>query len=105
MKKNDDSALRNALAEFLGIMEYKVRNGVMTMDDVRSILSAIEASGGVSATIRDLAEYYHTSEVNVRSVIKRRVFGKPKRRVYYDFLEFSEAVPKSWHTKASHPAD
>ena len=100
-----ENAMRDALVEFLGILQYKVRNGVMSADDVRAILSAIRAAGGVSATISDLAGFYRTSEVNVRSVIKRRVFGKPVRRVYYDFGEFSRIVPEKWHDRACHPAD
>lgn len=92
-----ENAMREALSEFLGILQYKVSHGVMTVDDVRAILTAIEAGGGVSATISDLAGFFRTSEVNVRSVIKRRLVGKPMRRVYYDFGKFRQAVPRKWH--------
>ena len=106
MKMNkSENAMREALGEFLGILQYKVKHGVMNADDVRAILSAIETVGGISATVSDLAGFYHTSEVNVRSVIKRRVFRKPVRRVYYDFGEFRSAVPETWHDRACHPAD
>lgn len=106
MKMNkSENAMREALGEFLGILQYKVKHGVMNADDVRAILQAIEAGGGVSATVSDLAAFYHTSEVNVRSVIKRRVFRKPVRRVYYDFWEFSRVVPATWHDRACHPSD
>lgn len=91
--------MRDALADFLGILQEKVRRGCLTVDDMRAILTALEAGGGVSATIEDLASFYKTTPVNVRSVIKRRVFAKPKRRVYYDFGTFRQAVPEKWRKR------
>lgn len=55
MKSRTDKAVREALGDFLGILEYKVRHGIINIDDVRAILSTIEASGGVRATVKDLA--------------------------------------------------
>ena len=62
MRSRTDKAIREALGDFLGILEYKARHGVMSVDDVRVILDAIEAAGGVRATVKDLAGYYRQSE-------------------------------------------
>ena len=105
MKSRTDKAVREALGDFLGILEYKVRNGVINVDDVRTILSTIEASGGVRATVKDLAGFYRQSEDNVRHVIHRNLLPAPKRMVYYDFGSFREKVPPKWTGKASMPAD
>lgn len=71
MRSRTEKAVREALGDFLGILEYKVRNGAINVDDIRTILEAIEASGGVRATVKDLAGYYRQSEDNVRHVIHR----------------------------------
>ncbi len=55
MKSRTEKAVREALGDFLGILEYKVRHGAINVDDIRTILEAIEASGGVRATVKDQA--------------------------------------------------
>ena len=36
MKLRTDNAVREALADMLGMLEYKVRNGAMSKDDTRA---------------------------------------------------------------------
>lgn len=105
MKSRTEKAVREALGDFLGILEYKVRHGAINVDDIRTILEAIEASGGVRATVKDLAGYYRQSEDNVRHVIHRNILPAPRRMVYYDFGSFRERVPEKWTKRASLPAD
>jgi len=93
--------LRDALDDVLEMLQQKIRRGRLTLSDFRSIFNALAEGGGISATISDLAEFYGTSEVNVRSVIKRRAVGEPQRRVYYDFLKFNRQAPSSWHRRRS----
>ena len=105
MKCKTERAVREALGDFLGILEYKARNGVMSVEDVKAILEAIEASGGIKATVKEIAGYYHQSEDNVRHVIHRNLMPDPKRMVYYDFGAFRDKVPPKWTNKGSLPAD
>jgi len=105
MKSRTDDAVREALGDYLGILEYKVRQGIINIDDVRTILSTIEASGGVRATVKDLAGYYNQSEDNVRHVIHRNLLPNPRRMVYYDFGAFRKKVPPRWTRKPSFPDD
>lgn len=105
MKERSEHAVREALADFLGILRYKVMNDVITFDDVKTMLVAIESTGGISATISDLAGYYKTSEDNVRHIMHRNFLPAPSRKVYYDFGSFREKVPRKWHDRASLPAD
>lgn len=105
MKCKTEKAVREALGDFLGILEHKVRHGVINIDDVRTILETIEAAGGVRATVKDLAGYYHQSEDNVRHVIHRNLLPAPKRMVYHDFGSFRDKVPASWTKRFSLPAD
>ena len=105
MKDESSNIVRDALADMLSMLVYKVRNGVMSSDDVRAILTALEAGGGVRATAKDLAGFYHKSEADVRNVIHRNYLPKPLRRVTYDFGAFRKAVPASWNVSQYLPTD
>lgn len=102
MKERTENAVRDALADMFGLLEYKTRHGAMCADDVRAILTALEAGGGVRATVGDLAGYYHKSEADVRNVIHRNLMPKPVRRVTYDFGAFRKVAPASWKV-SQHP--
>ena len=101
----DTSTIRDALADMFGLLEYKVRNNVMSSDDMRAILTALEEGGGIRATIHDIAVYYGNKDVDVRNVIHRNYLPKPVRRVTYDFGKFRRIMPKSWRSIHSLPAD
>ena len=51
MKLRSDGVVRDALADMLGILEYKVRHDAMTVDDMRAVLDVLESNGGVKAFI------------------------------------------------------
>ena len=93
MKEN---VMREALADMFGMLEYKIRNGEMSYDDINIILSILEVNGGVKATASDLAGFYHQSEDNIRHVLHRNYMPKPVRKVYYDMLSFAKNVPPKW---------
>lgn len=96
-----DNEIREALSDFLGILQYKVQNGALTAGDVRAIFEIILAGGGIQATVREIAGYYHQSEDNVRHIIHRNLFPAPTRRVYYDFSVFRRRVPTRWTKKST----
>ncbi len=95
----EGNAIRDALADFFGILEQKARTGQMTDEDVTVIAKAIREGGGIHATVKDLADYYGQSETNVRHVINRNIMPAPQRRVYHDFASFRKRVPGSWTKK------
>ena len=99
MIESDRNAVREALADFLGILLYKVKNGDLTHDDVRVMFSAIEEAGGIKASVRDMAGYYGQSEDNIRHVINRNRMPPPERMVRHDFSAFRRFVPKAWKAK------
>lgn len=105
MRTTTDKAMREALGDFLGILEYKARHGVMNIGDVKAILEAIKTAGGIKATVKEIAGYYNQSEDNVRHIIHRNLMPEPKRMVYYDFGAFRKIVPPRWTNKGSLPAD
>ena len=83
-----DNTIRDALADFLGMLAHKARTGQMTDDDVAVLSRAIHDAGGIRATVRDMAGYYGQSEDNIRHIIHRNLLPKPERRVYFDFGAF-----------------
>ena len=95
-KEKTERVMQETLADMFDILAYKVRNGSMTAQDMKAVLSAIEAGGGVKATIRDLAGFYGKKEVDVRNLLHRKYMPRPERRTYYDFGIFRNLVPQSW---------
>ena len=105
MTRKTESVVRDALAEMLDLLSYKVRNGSMTTDDVKAILSVIESGNHIKATVKELAGFYHQSEDNVRHVIHRNFMPSPERKVFFDFNAFRQFVPEKWNQRHSLPAD
>lgn len=97
--------MRDVLCDCLAFVGNKIKDGTVTIEDVRSMFETVMSSTGARASIKEIARYYGKSEVNVRSVIKRRVLGKPVRRVYYDFSEVCRKVPASWRITADSKDD
>lgn len=95
--------MRDALADFLGMLAHKARNGQMTDDDVKVIVRAIQDAGGIRSTVRDIAGYFGQTETNVRHVISRNFLPAPERRVYYDFTAIRRVAPASWTKRDGKP--
>lgn len=91
--------MRDALADFLGMLAHKARTGQLTDADAEVIYRAIHDAGGIRATVRDIAGYYGQTETNVRHVINRNLLPAPQRRVYYDFAAFRDKMPSKWTKK------
>ena len=93
--------MRDALADWLGMLAHKARTGQLTAEDAAVLYRAICDAGGIRATVRDLAGYYNQSEDNVRHVIHRNLLPAPERRVYYDFASVRNVAPDKWRLKIS----
>ena len=91
--------IREAVCDFLGILKHKAETGRLTPQDLRAILEAIMAGGGIQATVEDLAGYYGQSPDNIRHLLNRSIMPAPARRVYHDFNTFRRRVPPSWMKK------
>lgn len=87
---------KRLLVDFLKFLANKIENDELTLEEMMALMRFFEQSIPLLATVGDLARYYGQSEVSVRSVIHRKLLGKPKRRVMYDFREFARVVPGKW---------
>lgn len=90
---------KRLLIETLDFWKYKLDNNLCTPEEITSFSKMVTENLDVLGTVEDLAKHFGVSEGNVRTVINRKVFGKPKRRVYYRFLEFLKVVPEKWRKK------
>ena len=93
---------KQILSEILRFYLYKLDNDLCTMEEIESATRALEEDMDIHGTIQDFAEFYRVPEGSVRATINRKVFSKPKRRVYYRFLDFMKSVPDKWRKKNSH---
>ena len=94
----ETNEIREAVCDFLGILQHKAKTGRLTTQDLQAI-NEIMMAGGVHATVEDLASYYGQSPDNIRHVIHRNILPAPERRVYHDFTAFRKRVPPGWKKK------
>ena len=95
---------KGIVLEFLDYLRYKVENGKLTMRETESMARTLESGLDLQGTVEDFSRFYGQSRTNVSSVINRRLFGKPVRRVFYSFNAFRKVVPARWKCHGN-PAD
>ena len=91
-----DNVAKKIVLEFLSFIRYKIKNDLLTMQEIESIAKMLEQNLDISGTVDDLAKFYGVSEHQVRNNISRKLLSKPKRRVYYRFLDFMKIAPEKW---------
>ena len=99
MQDKRDNIMRESLSEMFGILSYKVRNGAMTLDEMKSVMELFTHASTPKATVKELSDFYGQTEDNIRHIINRNMMPKPTRKVYYDFNSFCRFVPKRWRLK------
>ena len=87
------------LSEILGFYKYKVDNNLCTPEEIKNAEKVLVENMELYGSIKDFAEFYNTSEGNVRSTINRKLLAKPKRVVLYPFHKFLKIVPEKWRKK------
>ena len=61
--------IKRVILNILDYLRYQVENDKCTSDELKSILEMVSESMEISATIKDMAEFYGQSESNVSNVI------------------------------------
>lgn len=83
--------------ELRAILQYfDKRLDFCTMQEAKSVYNMLVSNMEIDGRIKDFAEFYGTTEGNVRSTINRKLFAKPKRVVLYPFHKFLKIVPEKW---------
>lgn len=97
----EQSIFKKMLSDALGFLKYKVDNDKLTLEEEQAFVKMIERNLPLYGTAEDFAEYYGQSQVNVRSVISRKMLAKPIRKVLYPFLSFIKIVPSKWRNRVA----
>lgn len=87
--------IKQIILDILDYLRYQVANDRCTPEELRSLYTTLGNTMHIDATVG----HYGQSTSNVRNIIARNNVGKPKRRVYYNLMEFIKHIPKSWHSK------
>ena len=105
MSTKKENIIRESFAETLDLLAFKIRHGSMTAGDIEAIVNLLKSEVCILVTVKELADFYHQSEDNIRHILHRKVASPPVRRVFYDFLSFQKSVPAKWHETASSASD
>lgn len=88
------------IIEVLDLFKSKLKNGGCTKQQTDAVYRVMSENLDLFATADELAAHYGKSKDAVFSVIKRRMFEKPKRNVtLYNFKAFQKYIPSSWRRK------
>ena len=88
------------IIEVLDLLKSKFKRGDCTKEQTDAIYNLFLDNYDVMVTADDLSRHYNKSRDAIHSVIKRRMFEKPKRNItLYSFKAFSKLIPSSWRKK------
>ena len=87
------------LIEILEFYIFKLKAGKCTQQEAESATKTIVSNMDIDGSISDFAKFYGVAESNVRAVIARKLFAKPKRILLYPFHKFIQIIPESWRKK------
>jgi hypothetical protein len=92
----ESNALRQLIIEILKHWQFQLETNQCTEPTLRSIFCMVAENVVDESDVKNIADFYHQKENNVRSVISKNLIAKPKRKVIYNFLEFLKIKPKNW---------
>ena len=92
---------KEELKEIFRYAIYRLDNNLCTPAELDSFGDAAKTVLDLEGTIEDFSKFYGVSEGNVRATIARKMFDKPKRRVYYRFSSFQKIAPDRWRKNLS----
>jgi len=93
-------AAKEELKEIFQYAIYKLDNNLCTPAEIDQFADAAKIVLNPEGEIKDFAKFYGVSEGNVRFVINKKVFDKPRRNVVlYRFRPIMKAAPDKWRKK------
>jgi len=83
--------------EVLDLLKSKFKNGSCTKEQTDAIYSVMSENLPIWATSDEIASHFGKTKDAVYSIIKNKMFSKPKRNItLYNFKEFCRRIPSSW---------
>lgn len=88
------------VAEVLELLAHKIKNNQCTKEQSDAIYRVTSENLPLWATSDEIAEHFGKTKSAVFSIIKNRMFSKPKKNItLYNFKEFRQRIPSSWKKK------
>lgn len=88
------------VAEVLELLAHKIKNNQCTKEQSDAIYRVTSENLPLWATSDEIAEHFGKTKSAVFSIIKNRMFSKPKKNItLYNFKEFCQRIPSSWKKK------
>lgn len=88
------------LIELLDLFKVQLKNDSCTKEQEDALYHALSEVMPVGATADDIAEHFGKSRDAVHSIIKKKMFSKPRKNItLYNFKEFCKRIPSSWRKK------
>lgn len=89
--------MEDFIIEVLDLFKKKMKRGDCTKEQTDAVYRVITENLDIFATADEIADHYGKSRDAVHSVIKNKMFQKPKRNVtLYNFKAFRRVIPSSW---------
>ena len=88
------------IIEVFDLLKSKMTNGNCTKEQYDAIADVMAENLPLWATSDEIAEHFGKTKSAVFSIIKNRMFSKPKKNItLYNFKEFCQRIPSSWKKK------
>lgn len=89
--------MEDFIIDVLDLLKSKMKNGQCTKEQTDAVYRVISENMDIFATADEIADHYGKSRDAVHSVIKNKMFEKPRRNVtLYNFKAFRRIIPSSW---------
>ena len=89
--------MEDFIIDVLDLFKSKMKNGQCTKEQTDAVYRVISENLNIFATADEIADHYGKSRDAVHSVIKNKMFEKPRRNVtLYNFKAFRRIIPSSW---------
>lgn len=90
--------MEDFIIDVLDLFKSKMKNGQCTKEQTDAVYKVISENLNIFATADEIASHYGKSRDAVHSIIKNKMFEKPRRNVtLYNFKAFRKLIPSSWH--------
>lgn len=88
------------IIEVFDLLKSKFKRGDCTKEQTDAIYSVMAENLPIWATSDEISEHFGKSKDAVFSVIKNKMFSKPRKNItLYNFKEFCKRIPSSWRKK------
>lgn len=89
--------MEDFIIEVLDLFKSKMKRGDCTKEQTDAVYRIIAENLDIFATADEIAGHYGKSRDAVHSVIKNKMFQKPRRNItLYNFKAFRRVIPSSW---------